>query len=464
MLNSTIEIKFNHINDKKYNRLLSSFSNDNQEYVRVAFDNMSNQNTIKKRTLINNNQVNWTTKKTINTINEDLYTINVVEEFPIDQPANFKSLYSREKLQHHFRIDDYDLYLSETIIKDKNAMNNQYEVQLDVKNIGEKTNTLIEQLLSIMNETNVVYTEQERLKLVQDCNKILKNNNKKYIPNVLVKSENINIKNIDDIYMVSTKAKGQRRMLIIHSSGVWLVNPPYDYNLLIRYHHDLNYFINSWHLTIFDGDLIEPIHKTEYDFNYLYWFLCYDCLVFNKKDIRKNNYIDRIDKAKTFSSLITRYIKNDFFKFSLQTTRVIDKEISKAREILSLQEFLNYPHDGLIFTPITFYQNVYQWVPPSSITFDLSIYESGIRDKITLHVYDEELNKDVPIDSIIPFDESMILQESFDHVGHKTIGECKWDNVLSKMVLIKIRNDKSQADSVNMVLDNWKNVNEPLTC
>ena len=35
-LSSSLEIKFNHINDKKYNRLLSRFKNGQEEYVKIS--------------------------------------------------------------------------------------------------------------------------------------------------------------------------------------------------------------------------------------------------------------------------------------------------------------------------------------------------------------------------------------------------------------------------------------------
>src|SRR5947199_375671 len=69
------------------------------------------------------------------------------------------------------------------------------------------------------------------------------------------------IQEIDGSYILSTKSKGARNFLIIHRSGMWLVNPP-NYNLIIR--SDGGYLFNAWHTTIFDGDVIEPIHRSQY--------------------------------------------------------------------------------------------------------------------------------------------------------------------------------------------------------
>ncbi len=461
-LSSSFEIKFNHINDKKYNRLLSSFKNSTTEYAKISFDKG-----VKKRTIINNNETTWQNKKILNTTHYDLYDVHKVIETEVKEPKTFQSSYTREKLQNHYKINHYDLYLSKILIKDKNNINNQYEVQINANKMDDDLYILIEELLMIMNDTNLAYTEQERLQLVKDCNFALNTNNGQYIEKVLIKSKHIN--NIVLPSIVSTKAKGLRRMLIMHATGIWLVNPPYDYNLLIRYDHkdNFNYFINSWNLTIFDGDLIKPLHRSEYEFNYLYWFLCHDCLVFNKKDIRNNNYVDRVDKAIAFNSLITRYVNPDFLKFALQTTRVVnDKQElnNKINAILSLQEVLNYNHNGLTFTSVGGYQDIHHWLEPSSVTFDLSIYPSGTPNQIQLYAYDDIDKKEINIGSLINLENDIILQESFDIYEDKKIGTCRYDNVLEKFVLINIRDDKSQPDTVKMVLDNWKNITNPLTC
>ncbi len=444
-----LEFKFNHVDEKKYNRLLSKFNQGTQEYIKVSFNDTGD---IKKRTNIDNNETSWTKKQMIKTLKQDLFDINVIQQTSINQPDIFNSTFEREKLQNHYKIGDYDLYLSKTLVKNKNNINNQYEIELNASNVNEDLNVVLENLLMTMNDTNMVYTENEKEQLIKDCDQYhLK----------LIEPQNINLNDVkeDNQWMVSTKAKGQRKMLIIHTTGVWLINPP-DYNLLIRYDEKegFDYFINSWNLTVFDGSLIVPMNKTEYEFNYLYWYLCYDCLVFNKQDMRNQDYIERIDKCKTFWKMVTRYINPDFLTFALQTTRVIDYK-TRIHEILELQKTLNYQHNGLIFTPLGQYQNLYKY-NISDITFDLSIYETGT-NQVELYAYDPILNKDVSINNII---NNNILQESFDRATSKKIGECRWDQEMSKMVLVKIRDDKTKPDNIETIIENWKNVNDPLMC
>ena len=62
------EIKFNHINAKKYNRLLSAFKNGTKEYSKISFDNK-----VKKRTMIGNTI--WQ-NKTISNIKVDNFVVS----------------------------------------------------------------------------------------------------------------------------------------------------------------------------------------------------------------------------------------------------------------------------------------------------------------------------------------------------------------------------------------------------
>ena len=134
-----------------------------------------------------------------------------------------------------------------------------------------------------------------------------------------------------------------------------------------------------------------------------------------------------------------------------------------------MSSVLNYNHDGLIFTPTdTKYDNdrTFKWLYPSSATIDFAIYDSGNKDYVKLYVYNEDLMMDQPFEGLpeLPFNDDLIEHESFrmHDRGAKLIGECTWNNELEKMVLLRIRTDKNQADTAEMALDNWKNMINPL--
>lgn len=376
----------------------------------------------------------------------------------------------KEKIEYYFAFDKCNLIVSETVSENITTYEAVLKFNIDLLDESwmNDVDIIIKNIILILNDTKVLYTEPERLKMVNDFNKcfVNKNTNEKYIKNILNQPLPIQLQNLEfnEPYIISTKAKGKRKMLIIHRTGVWLVSNQ-DYNLLTNVQNKLT---QAWHLTVFDGDIIKPLNYNEYEFNYEYWYLAYDCLCFDSQDLRHKQYIDRIDIAKTFSSLVTSYITTEYLKFSLKTTRVAlykEEIIENIRYLLNLQEVINYDHNGLIFTPAYRGYNdpVYKWTIPSMTTIDFAVYDTGERDKINLYVYDEKTKKDIPFTNLNVFDETMIYQEPFiKYKNKKYIAECNWNTELEKMVLIKIRDDKEQADSVEMVLDNWKNINNPL--
>lgn len=364
----------------------------------------------------------------------------------------------KEKIEYHYPFGKYTLIVSENVMNNITNYEALLRFNIDVLDDAwmNDIDIILKNIIVILNDTNVLYTEYERLKLIDDLTKLNISLNQP----IAIQLENLEF---NEPYIISTKAKGKRKMLMIHNTGVWLVSGE-DYNLLTNIQNNLTY---AWYFTIFDGDIIKPLDYNQYEFNYQHWYLAYDCLCFKSQDLRDKHYINRIDIAKTFNSLITSFINPSYLKFSLKTTRIAlykNEMIEKIRYLMNLQ--LNYEHNGLIFTPAYRGYNdpVYKWTIPSMTTIDFAIYDTGERDQINLYVYDEKTKKDIPFTNLNVFDETMIFQEQFiKHKNKKYIAECNWNTEMEKMVLVKIRDDKEKPDSVEMVLDNWKNINNPLT-
>lgn len=466
--NVNVEVKFGDIdktfpgiNKFNFNRLLNYFTFTQKSLSTIYFNN-----NIKK--IINNDlSVIYKEKRCINYIYDDQYNLHyfINTETIIDEPDNYNSNYSKEKLKYIYKFNkNIELELSESTIKNEEYLLNVYEVELKLKN-GDTDifDNIIYSLLKVLQQTDVLYTHYQVLNL----NKIINN------VGGLVKTKNVKIDDIDkniknDLYIVSTKAKGLRCMLIINNEGVWLAKPPYYYNLLINTDNDyFNHFKHSFHTSIFDGELITPINKTRYEFNYKYWFLCYDCLMFNQSNVTKLNYGERIDYAKTLKRLMTWYIDPYLLNVDLKTTRQFSNKNEfneSVRYLLNVGSVLNYNHNGLIFTPVLqpYHSIVYKWIYPTMTTIDFALYPTG--DQVKLYLYNEDVKKDIEFmgTSMYPFDESMILQSSFKNINKKQIAECRWDQILNKMVFVKIRDDKNDADSVDLAIENWNNMNHPL--
>jgi hypothetical protein len=368
--------------------------------------------------------------KIINYIYDENYKLHcyITQLTENDEHENYNKVI--EKIEYYYSYKNYNLILSENVSNNMTTYEAVIRFNVDLLNDAWMTelDPLIKSVLLILNDTKVLYTAPQYKTLIKDCETCL---NEK-LDNVLNKPIPVELTNLEfnEPYIISTKAKGLRKMLIIHTSGVWLVNPPF-YNLLTNVQNNLT---NAWHLTIFDGELIKPLNQNEYEFNFEYWYLAYDCLCF-ERDVRHKHYIDRIDIAKTFNSIITSFINPSYFKFTLKTTRVAlykEEIIEKIRYLLDLP--LNYDHDGLIFTPA--YQGyndpVYKWTIPSHAKIgDITLSVDGVNLRV--------------------FDETMIMPETSTKYKNT---ECRWPAIMEEMSLIKINNN-----SVDLVLENWKNIN-----
>lgn len=469
-LDTEIEIKFSQfgqsfssITNNQYERLLKNIRP--QKRLVTYFINDHQRKVVNDNTIIQN----YKTIDYIYDVNYQLH-IYITQYSEADKIENYNMI--KEKVEYYYKILDYTFIVSETTIKQETSYEAILKFNVDMKNHWmANLDQALKSILLILNDTNVLYTEPQRLKLVHDCNRVFDLQDNNYLENIYNHPTYIQLQDLtfDEPYIISTKSKGKRKLLIINDDGLWFVNPPFQYNLLTNVDNRL---LDAWSLTVFDGEIIKPIHQNQYEFNYQHWYLAYDCLCFHGQDIRNNLYVDRIDVVKVFRSILSTYIEPTFLKFDLKTTRVAlakDEYIKNIRFILDLQENINYPHNGLIFTPAYegYYGQVYKWTVPAMTTIDFAIYDSGSSESINLYVYDEKTKKDIPFEGtdLIPFDETMIFQEPFvnEYKNKKYIAECRWDEVMEKMVFVKIRDDKNRPDSVDMVLENWKNINKE-TC
>ncbi len=454
----TTEVKFGDIDKTfpgvskfSFDHLLNTFQFTNQTLSTIYFNNNT------KKSINHNLSIVYTNKKCIDyQYNED-YNLHyfTMEEQIIDEPELFTTNYSKDKIKTNYQFTkNILLELSETTIKNDDELVNAYEVELKITNRDPLADQIIKKIVQLLQQSDTLYTRNEWL--------LVKPNRS------LVKTRPIQIKDlkVDQLYIVSTKAKGLRCQLVIHFTGVWFIFKHYANRIIHTDNPYFNYFINSFSTSVFDGELITSINSNRYEFNYKYWFLCYDCLMFNKADVRHLNYGERIDYAKTLKRLMTWVIDPFLFTVDLKTTKPFSnrEEMRNSVEyILNIGEVLNYQHNGLIFTPVLQPYNtiVYKWVYPSMVTIDFAIYPNG--KDVKLYLYNEEVKKDVEFMGTppFPFDESMILQSSFN-VTKKQIGECRWDAVFNKMVLIKIRDDKEEADSIDLAIENWQQINHPI--
>ena len=498
-----IEIKFDDINYYQYDRLLQYIdgSDNNKEISTILFQEVDQVSSIahKKSIILNEDgseSINWENKICVDTLHNDDYNVSIliIKKTVVDKPKVFESIFSRDKIKYLYKlkIDNIDcvIELTEVMEKNKKKIETKYECEVKYKHVNmsfTKTNitnlnNLLFRLLGIINNTNVVYTQSQKMQLITDCEQLLSVDTFNKADYLTVQTMGTEFIKHKESYIVSTKANGLRKLLIIHNTGIWLVNPPYEYNLLIGVSDEILPFINAWNTSIFDGQLIQPINNNKYDFNYKHWYLCYDCIMFKKINIQDDIYYNRIDKVKTLQIISKQYIDEDFLTISLKTTRSfnfsknnIEQFYTNVRYILSLSKTLNYNHDGLIFISSNYYKSKsYKWI--SKPTIDFAIYNTVYPNIVKLYVYDSGSKRDIEFKGITfgdtfglktkyPFDVSMILQQSFNYFnnGKRKIVQCKWDNILHKMIGIDIRNDKLLPNTLEETLNIWELINEPIT-
>jgi hypothetical protein len=290
---------------------------------------------------------------------------------------------------------------------------------------NDTMDNLLTNLLRIINKTLNVYSLQIKNKLINDITVTVSNQHL------------ITLSSFEQIFntIISIKPHGKRTMMIIHHTGLWFVHNNI-YMLIIEPNDKINHLLHSFDVTIFDGYLIKPNNTSYDDFNYQYWYLCTDCLIFNKQDVRHLNYIERIDYAKVFSSLISTYINPQFITFSLQTTRYsqnVNQFYEYTYYLLQLAKKVNYNCIGLSFKSPNQYQSTFEWINPTLLTIHLKVE-----------------NK-----QLLAFDKP--LMKSFD--GPDQISSFRWNKVTQELDQVK---KVKQPDDYTTAIEKWNAMIDPI--
>jgi hypothetical protein len=300
------------------------------------------------------------------------------------------------------------------------------QIQFDTLN-QQNIDNLLTNLLRIMNGTFINYAQATKNLLMNDINVALSEN------------KLLSLANFNQIFntVVSIKPHGKRAMLIIHSTGLWFVHND-EYNLLIEPNEKINNLLNAFNTTIFDGYLVKPLNTRLFDFNYMYWYLCTDCLVFSKTNVTNADYVDRIDYAKVLSSLMSTYIDDTFLKVSLQTTRYtnnINTFYENTYYMLKLTEGLNYNTVGLTFKSINHYQSSIDWIDPTQLTVNLKV------DNNHLFTSDNQLFTKI------------------EYEGQNQTSSFRWNVVTKQLDQIK---SVKKTDDLTTALDKWHFMQNPI--
>ena len=457
-------------------------------------------------------------KETI--LNKDLknYGIRISVSSEIDiYDVNIDSKLQRTRHRFSYIIDNkYKIDLTEimqTNFSDKiNLKKSQNNYELEVAVIDKNNLKLFFEFLAnlylVLKDSKNFYTNIDIKKLNEDIGKLINNDYyKNYIkitnPNkiyrrCLVQARSLNKFDLcyDGIingkgapYYVTYKADGLRKMLIIHTTGIWICYPPNEYNLVIKYgiYNFIDQFINNYNGTVLDGELINLFNKKS-EFN----FLVFDCIIFKKNNLFNISYNKRLS---VIEEIFINFIKNDILNIELKNVYRIGNPSDFfliINKMLNDRESLNYNDDGLIFTPSQtfynpftdeFYKNnknkykltlqnypdVCKWKPPIEMTIDFMI-EKSFNHKIKLMV-SKEINgiyttvlfkgtrkyplNDNMIDHYHPLTEKLPSGTIVEYI-------ITMNNNIPYLIPKKERPDKISANKEDVAKDIWEQIMDPI--
>lgn len=340
-----------------------------------------------------NGNINWSIKRPIITP-IDNYNFNIryaiSQEIPINQVLSLKPETKRRKERYSYAYgNDYRVDLTK--------VNNgeSFELELELKEeswnleeaYGKNLYTVITQLLCALHDTEYIYPVRLYRSIVEFFHTTMHVNPIRGRPGtinhkMLFQARNLNARdmvtggltgNPTSEYNVTIKADGERKLLIIHSTGVWLLMGPDQANWLYPFQEGILQKITT-HThrdptgTIFEGELV-PIDKRKAKApNTKYWFLIFDCLArsTNNLDVGDSSVqnlthtnrllvarqakpsLDLLGTVKLNNgqSLLTASIK-DFFGFNSATTLF---ELIRKLELRKSINYYAYEDDGYIFT------------------------------------------------------------------------------------------------------------------
>jgi SAM-dependent methyltransferase len=420
-------------------------------------------------------------------------TEEVIFDDEIKKYTETKNVFKRNRKRHSFIFDTTRVDITDvTEILDKNAKN-KYEVEIELLNDSDNYSdkyiedlvnnydNVIKYIYEKMYDTNELFTINTKKLVYNNINNIIEINN-------LVKARNIKYNDIqynkffrDDKYYLTYKADGVRKLLYIHSTGIWLIYSYNEFNLVVKENATNKKFLNEFSGTILDGELL-PINKYKVPINinsnikdYIRIYIGFDCLSYKTKNITDKLYIERLNMLNVVIKNIQDNIKNSYLYITRKRTEIIDTPeqfFILVKNFLDRKDDLPYQEDGLIFTKNNVYASTpLKWKDPKNITIDFNV--SWGQDNIELSVYDDEKKDNVLFQGSdrYPFigDKNNIRIDNgiIDNlsINNNTIVEFEWiwiDENNGYFQPRVIRFDKIGANKLKVAQHNWDDIMQPI--
>ncbi len=420
-------------------------------------------------------------------------------EIPIQPVISFKPEIIREKLRYSFYVFKNLVRVDMTVVnmvqglKGRASDVTKYEVEIElVQPMGlpyfEKAISVV---LHKVLDTAVLYDNNMANSVISYVNRLMNSNKHGIIDHYpLVQARNLKLKdmvwggligNESTGYSVTHKADGKRKLLVFHTSGIWLIMAPHTLNRL----YDTE--IPALTGTILDGEMIESNNRLAGAPEAKYWYLAFDCLSWSGDNsvqmkphgIRMNHAQAVADKFKTNLLFVnTKSFKNF-------TTP--NEFYAVMREMFREQPTLSYQQDGFMFTPantiynphsdslplyqrvLTKYPDICKWKPQDQLTIDFSIeWKDGPEGKyIQLYVNDKGKKVIFAGTKAFPYDMLGSQIDSYHqlttNLPNGSIVEYGWDYDRNLLIPHRVRYDKTKPNKMDIAVDVWMDINNPLT-
>lgn len=356
--------------------------------------------------------VSWIRKKSLLREDNHNYRIRIAmsSEEPINEVTDFKPTYTRRKLRRSYDLPTgFRLDLTEVTSGQDDDLTKSYEVEIEAmqRNVSfDNIMTSIHYVLLTIQDTKIVYTNKDYFDIIDYVNTSLEGREMKRLDDkVLYQPRNLHFKDLvyggivgnpNEIYKVTWKTDGIRKLLVMSKTGLWLVWAPSEVNLLTRwYHHRLVGTILEGEYVPLDRRFLRHQQKDRMKYtdwlkirrdpnsdksliegytltpSQEYWFLGFDALARpfdgmsdrGDKTIQAETHRDRMNTVQFFKDIFYSVAGDDerINDFLTKTFNINTKKFevfknppeffSIMREFNALVPTLAYDIDGYIFTP-----------------------------------------------------------------------------------------------------------------
>lgn len=483
---------FNGISRQTWNRILSTF----QVRVTPTIINQTDYIAGSIRRSVDNG-VTWLDKKQVWYQDLPNYGLRVTinRENEISEVPNFTPQLIRHKQSFIFPLGNgiADLILIHSAIDtDRKGADDRFEVEVKLNH-----STQIVPFLTILNgviqqifNTADPYTLPERIAVFQELNRIFQVPTPRHDGihgSVLVQARNLKIKDVVSNgllsgigYSVSHKIDGQRRLLAILDSGIWMVTEHGEANRLTRK------TIPTLTGTVIDGEFIPKDRRKPGAPTQPYWMIFFDTVAYGgTTEIQNQPHYGRMLVAQQVVDLMNTmelsHVAVNTNKFVALDTEV---DLVNAPEFFNIMQrmseevsTLTYETDGFMFRPerspynshsnekplperiLTRYPDICKWKPPNLNTIDFSLQwkmESGVRS-LDLMSWDGRQLVSFTKPFIVAAEDPLIV-----NLPTGTIVEFEFRDGTT-FYPIRVRFDKIRPNKLEIAIDNYELIQNPLT-